>query len=217
MVPTCTVEDEERRTVTVLFFADLVGFTTLSERLDAEDVRDLTTECFRRLVTETAHFGGTVDKFIGDAIMVLFGAPVWAHDDYPARRSGRRWVCSERLADFNTELEPERGLRLALRIGVETGEVVAGVREIGGIHEYTVIGDTVNVAARLQAATEPGTVLVGEVNWQRAPLLRAPIGSAVELERQRSAGSGSFAHRSARCLSIREQPGPRGAGRGARA
>src|SRR5437764_1425826 len=73
--------DGERRSVTVLF-ADLVGFTGLAEQLDPEEVRDVTTECFRRLVAEVARYEGTVDKFIGDAVMALFGAPV-AHEDDP--------------------------------------------------------------------------------------------------------------------------------------
>ncbi len=160
---------EERRPVTILF-ADLVGFTSLSERLDSEDVREITTECLRRLVTEIARYEGTVDKFMGDAVMALFGAPV-AHEDDPARALRAALDMQAALARFNDELERERGFRLALRIGIETGEVVAGLRDVGGVREYTVIGDAVNVAARLQAATEPGTILVGEVTRQRTASL----------------------------------------------
>jgi class 3 adenylate cyclase len=142
--------------VTVLF-ADIVGFTALSERLDAETVRDVTTECFRRLVAEIGRYEGTIDKFMGDAVMALFGAPI-AHEDDPARSLWAALAMQRALERFNAELERDRGLRLALRIGIESGEVVAGVRDVGGVHEYTVIGDAVNVAARLQAATEPGTI-----------------------------------------------------------
>jgi class 3 adenylate cyclase/tetratricopeptide (TPR) repeat protein len=150
---------EERRPVTILF-ADIVGFTSLSERLDPEDVRDLTTECFRCLVTESAAQGGVVDKFIGDAVMVLFGAPT-AHEDDPLRAARAALGMQKALARFNAEIEPIRGFRLALRIGIETGEVVTGLRDVNGTREYTAIGDAVNVAARLQSATEPGTIIIG--------------------------------------------------------
>jgi class 3 adenylate cyclase/tetratricopeptide (TPR) repeat protein len=153
------IADEERRPVTILF-ADIVGFTSLSERLDAEDVRDLTTECFRRLVSEATIFGGMVDKFIGDAVMVLFGAPT-AHEDDPLRAARAALAMQGALEIFNAEIEPVRGFRLALRIGIETGEVVTGLRDVNGVREYTAIGDAVNVAARLQSATEPGTIMIG--------------------------------------------------------
>jgi class 3 adenylate cyclase/tetratricopeptide (TPR) repeat protein len=150
---------EERRPVTILF-ADIAGFTSLSERLDAEDVRDLTTECFRRLVTEATALGGMVDKFIGDAVMVLFGAPT-AHEDDPVRAARAALAMQRALDRFNAEIESNRGFRLALRIGIESGEVVTGLRDVNGVREYTAIGDAVNVAARLQSATEPGTVMIG--------------------------------------------------------
>jgi class 3 adenylate cyclase/tetratricopeptide (TPR) repeat protein len=150
-----------------VLFADLVGFTGLAERLDAEEVREITTECLRRLVAEVARYEGTVDKFIGDAVMALFGAPV-AHEDDPARALRAALGMQRALEAFNVDLERERGLRLALRIGIETGEVVAGMRDVGGVREYTAIGDAVNVAARLQATTSPDSILVGVATEQRA-------------------------------------------------
>ncbi|MFN8525804.1 MAG: adenylate/guanylate cyclase domain-containing protein [Chloroflexota bacterium] len=151
---------EERRTVTVLF-ADIVGFTSLSERWDVEDVREVTTECFRRLVAEITRYDGTIDKFMGDAVMALFGAPI-AHEDDPRRAILAALGMQAALQRFNEELSRTHGTRLALRIGAETGEVVAGTRDVQGVREYTVIGDAVNVAARLQAATDPDTILIGE-------------------------------------------------------
>ena len=156
---------EERRQVTVLF-ADLVGFTSLAERLDPEDVRDITTECLRQVAAEAVRFEGTVDKLIGDAVMILFGAPV-AHEDDPARALRAALAMQRALERFNEALERTHDLALKLRIGVESGEVVAGPREVGGMVEYTVIGDAVNVAARLQTAAAPGTILVGEGTSQR--------------------------------------------------
>jgi class 3 adenylate cyclase len=159
-VPPAAGPAEERRQVTVLF-ADLVGFTSLAERLDAEDVRDMTTDCLRQLAAEAVRFEGTVDKLIGDAVMILFGAPV-AHEDDPARALRASLAMQRALDRFNEALERTHGLSLRLRIGVETGEVVAGPREVGGMVEYTVIGDAVNVASRLQTAAAPGAILVGE-------------------------------------------------------
>ncbi len=157
---------EERRPVTVLF-ADIVGFTTLSERMDPEEVRDVTAACFGRLVEEIARRGGTVDKFIGDAVMALFGAPL-AHEDDPVRAVDTALAMQATLGEINGELERDHGLRLELRIGVNTGEVVAGVRQVGGLHDFTVIGDTVNTASRLQTAAAPGTVIVGETTARLA-------------------------------------------------
>jgi class 3 adenylate cyclase/tetratricopeptide (TPR) repeat protein len=165
---------EERRQVTVLF-ADLVGFTSLAERLDPEDVRDITTDCLRQLAAEAVRFEGTVDKLIGDAVMILFGAPV-AHEDDPARALRAALAMQRALERFNLDLQRRRGLALRLRIGIESGEVVAGPREVGGMVEYTVIGDAVNVAARLQTAAEPGSILAGEGACAR-------VGSAFRLER----------------------------------
>lgn len=153
--------DEQRRPVTVVF-ADIVGFTSLSERLDPEEVRDVTAACFGRLVEEIVRRGGTVDKFIGDAVMALFGTPI-AHEDDAGRAIDAALAMQAALGEINGELERDHGLRLELRIGVNTGEVVAGVREVGGFQDGTVIGDTVNTASRLQTAAAPGTVLVGEM------------------------------------------------------
>jgi adenylate cyclase len=158
--------DEQRRPVTVVF-ADIVGFTSLSERLDPEEVRDVTAACFGRLVEEIVRRGGTVDKFIGDAVMALFGTPI-AHEDDAGRAVDAALAMQAALGEINGDLERDHGLRLELRIGVNTGEVVAGVREVGGFQDGTVIGDTVNTASRLQTSAAPGTVLVGEMTERLA-------------------------------------------------
>src|SRR5207253_10930080 len=131
----------ERKIVTVLF-ADLVGFTSRAERLDPEDVRAVLAPYWERLRSELERHGGTVEKFIGDAVMAVFGAPV-AHEDDPERavRAAleiRDWVREE------TEIQ--------VRIGVNTGEalVLLGARPAQG--EGMAAGDVVNTAARLQAA-----------------------------------------------------------------
>jgi class 3 adenylate cyclase/tetratricopeptide (TPR) repeat protein len=148
---------QERKVVSVLF-CDLVGFTSFSEGVDPEDVRGLLTPYHRLLRTEIERLGGTVEKFIGDAVMAVFGAPVVREDD--ARRAvvaGMRIL--ERLADLNRELAP---VTLAVRIGIATGEVLVTVTANASEGEGIVAGDVVNTAARLQSAAEVGTVLVNE-------------------------------------------------------
>ena len=147
---------EERRTVTVLF-ADLSGYTAVAERLDHETVKALTERCLTRLGAEVERFGGRVDKFIGDNVMAVFGAPV-AHEDDPERAVRAALAMQAAMAELNRGIAPEFGFELPLRIGVNSGEVLAG--RVGDA--YTVMGDAVNVAARLQAAAPAGAILVGE-------------------------------------------------------
>jgi class 3 adenylate cyclase/tetratricopeptide (TPR) repeat protein len=133
-----------------VLFADISGYTAMAERMDAELVKALVDRCLRRLGEEVERFGGTVDKYIGDNVMATFGAPV-AHEDDAERAVRAALAMQEAIVEIDPELQ--------LRVGVNTGDVLAGsVAESG----YTVIGDTVNVAARLQAAAEVGSVTVGQ-------------------------------------------------------
>ncbi len=145
--------DEERRVVTVLF-ADIVGFTKVSERLDPENVKHLVDRCFERLAADIVAFGGVVDKILGDGIVALFGAPI-AHEDDPERavRAGLR------MQQTMAALAASSDAPLQLRIGVNTGEVLVGMSSAGG--DYTAMGDVMNLASRLESMAEPGRVLVG--------------------------------------------------------
>ncbi len=144
----------ERRLVSVLF-ADLVGFTTVSEARDAEDVRELLSRYFDTCRTLIARYGGTVEKFIGDAVMAVWGAPVAMEDD--AERAVRAAID---LAAAVEALGAEVGTDgLRARVGVLTGEAAV---TIGAQAEGMVAGDLVNTASRIQSVAEPGTVLVGE-------------------------------------------------------
>jgi class 3 adenylate cyclase/predicted ATPase len=147
---------EERRQVTVLF-ADLSGYTAVAERMDPEAVKSFVDRALRRLGQEVDRYGGSVDKYIGDNVMAVFGAPV-AHEDDAERAVRAALGMQAAMGEINERLGASQGVNLALRVGVNTGEVVAGAIGDG----YTVIGDTVNVAARLQTAGNPGTVTVGE-------------------------------------------------------
>ena len=147
---------EERKTVTVLF-CDLVGFTAASDRADPEDVRARIRPYHARLRRELERFGGTVEKFIGDAVMAVFGAPV-AHEDDPERavRAGLRIL--EAIADLNMQ---DAELSLAVRVGVESGEAVVALDARPERGEGLVAGDVVNTASRLQGAAPVGGVLAG--------------------------------------------------------
>jgi class 3 adenylate cyclase/tetratricopeptide (TPR) repeat protein len=146
---------EERKVVTVLF-ADLVGFTQRAETMDPEDVRSLLQPYWQRLRSELERFGGTVEKFIGDAVMALFGAPV-THEDDPERAVRAALA----IRDWVREEED-----LHVRIAVNTGEalVLLGARPNEG--EGMATGDVVNTAARLQSAAPTNGVLVGETTWR---------------------------------------------------
>jgi class 3 adenylate cyclase/tetratricopeptide (TPR) repeat protein len=143
--------------VTVLF-ADLVGYTALSETRDPEQVKNLIDDCFERLVADIDAFGGRVDKIIGDAIVALFGAPT-AHEDDAERAVRAALRMQETLALTSVEL----GVDIRMRVGVNTGEVLVGALRAGG--DYTAMGDVVNTANRLQSAAAPGDVLVGPATF----------------------------------------------------
>ncbi len=155
-----TLVERERRLVTVLF-CDLVGFTPLSERLDPEDVREIQSMYFGQMSKEIRTFGGTVEKYIGDAVLAMFGVPV-AHEDDAVRAIRCGLSLQAAIKSLAIEVDKQWGVELALRVGVNTGEVVSGKWEVAGRKEYDVSGDAVNTAARLQTAAEPGEVLVGE-------------------------------------------------------
>jgi ABC-type oligopeptide transport system substrate-binding subunit/class 3 adenylate cyclase len=150
---------EERRVVTVLF-ADLVGSTALAERLDPEDVRLVVGDAVRRIVTEVERYGGHIKDLAGDGVLAFFGAPQASEDD-PERavRAGLQIV--EELGRYGHEVDESFGVGgFGVRVGIATGPVVLGLVGGGGRVEYGAFGDTVNVAARLQAHAEAATVLV---------------------------------------------------------
>ncbi|MCE9581114.1 MAG: adenylate/guanylate cyclase domain-containing protein, partial [Planctomycetes bacterium] len=166
-----TAPATERRILTVVF-SDLSGFTSLSERMDPEDVTDIIDGLFRRLRATIEGFGGTVDKFIGDAVMAVFGAPV-THEDDPLRAVRAGLAMHREVAAFNKE----RKLDLALRIGINTGEALWG--SVAG-DRPTAMGDAVNVAQRMEAAARPGSVLVTR-NVERATFRKIEYAGGVQV------------------------------------
>jgi class 3 adenylate cyclase len=146
-----------RRTVTVLF-ADVADSTPLGERLDPESLRRVMSRFFEQMSTVLERHGGTVEKFIGDAVMAVFGIPE-LHEDDALRAVRAATELRLALAKLNEELERELAVRIGIRVGVNTGEVVAG-DGTGG--QMLVTGDAVNVAKRLEEAARTGEILVGE-------------------------------------------------------
>src|SRR5690348_10445139 len=146
---------EERKVITVLF-ADLVGFTSRAEKLDPEDVRALLSPYYARLRHELERHGGTVEKFIGDAVVALFGAPI-AHEDDPERAvraalAVRDWVSQQ--SDLH------------VRIAVNTGEALVLLAARAAQGEHLASGDVINTAARLQTAAPIDGILVGEQTYR---------------------------------------------------
>lgn len=154
-----TPMEGERKLVTIMF-ADFSNFTSMSERMDAEDVRAVMNDCFSLLVPIVEQYGGVVDKFIGDEIMALFGAP-YAHDNDAE--------CALRAAlDMMAALEAfnkRSGTNLGLHFGINTGIVIAGGVGSTERQQYSVIGDPVNLAARLEDASVTGEILVGHSTY----------------------------------------------------
>ena len=150
----------ERRRVTVLF-ADVAGFTALAEKLDPEEVHQIIDRCFELITAEVHRFEGTINQYTGDGVMALFGAPI-AHEDSPRRAVHAALGIQRALRDYSKELQGQRGLNLQMRIGINTGIVVVGRIGDDLRMDYTAVGDTTNLAARLQQNARPGSVLVSE-------------------------------------------------------
>lgn len=164
-LPSLEVEDE-RRTVTVLH-ADICGFTRLTEALDPEHTRALIQALFEVLGQEVLARGGTVEAFIGDAILAVFGAPI-AHTDDPQRAVETALAIHRALEQFEHP-RLQAGTRLRMRVGIETGPVVVG--RVGSARRSTITGATLAEAMRLERTARPGLTRVGESTWQQLPPL----------------------------------------------
>jgi class 3 adenylate cyclase/tetratricopeptide (TPR) repeat protein len=154
-----------RKLVTVLF-CDLVGSTAIAERLDPEEYSDLLGDYVEVAFREVYKFEGIVNSLAGDGVMALFGAPI-AHEDAPQRAVRAALAIRSALARLNEQLRPRRGIELQARFGINTGPVVVGAVGNDLKLDYTAIGDTTNLASRLQSLGEPGMILVSETTYRR--------------------------------------------------
>jgi class 3 adenylate cyclase/ribosomal protein L40E len=150
----------ERKQVTVLF-VDVSGFTSLSERLDPEDVHGLMNRAFELMLAEVHRYEGTVNQFLGDGIMALFGAPI-AHEDHAQRAVHAALGIRKALEGYQEELRSRLGISFQVRQGLNTGLVVVGSIGNDLRMDYTAVGDTTNVAARFLAAADPGRIAISE-------------------------------------------------------
>jgi class 3 adenylate cyclase len=156
LLPIASAVGERRKVVTVVF-ADVVGSTALGERVDSETLRWAMQRWFGRMREVVERHGGTVENYIGDAVMAVFGVPV-AHEDDALRAVRAAAEMRGEVDTLDAELGRERGIEITIRIGVNTGVAVTGVAAAGG---YFTAGDMVNVAARLEQSAGPGDILIG--------------------------------------------------------
>jgi class 3 adenylate cyclase/tetratricopeptide (TPR) repeat protein len=173
--PSAKKIEGERRTITVAF-ADLSGFTALSETMDPEDIANIINDFFTRMLKIVFKYEGSVDKFLGDALMVLFGAPIAHHDD-PERAVRAALEMQHEMKRFNEEQRAPAPL--AMSIGINTGPAVALNVGSEDRMEYTVIGDAVNLAARLEGVSKAGEIIISHNTYQK-------ISDVVEVEKMPS-------------------------------
>jgi class 3 adenylate cyclase/tetratricopeptide (TPR) repeat protein len=163
----------ERKIVTVLF-ADVAGFSVMSEKLDPEDVHAVMDGCFRILLDQVHACEGTVNEFRGDGVMALFGAPI-AHEDHAQRACYAALAIQHALIPYGEKLKEEYDIDFKMRIGLNSGSVVVGAIGDDLRMDYTAQGDTANLAARMESSAQPGTVLVAEATYRL-------VGDAFEFE-----------------------------------
>jgi len=148
----------EHKLVTVLF-ADVANYTSISEKLDPEEVHQIMDGCFKVLMDEIHRYEGTIDKFTGDGVMALFGAPV-AHEDHAQRACYAALAIQRAIKEYGEKVERECGVEFKMRVGLNSGPVIVGAVGNDLRMDYTAIGDTTNLASRMETMAKPGTVLV---------------------------------------------------------
>jgi class 3 adenylate cyclase len=158
ILTTRSAMEGERKLVTVLF-ADVANFTSLSEKLDPEEVHEITDGCFKILMDEIHRYEGTINQFTGDGVMALFGAPL-AHEDHAQRACHAALAIQNSLDRYSQQLKEDLSIDFKMRLGLNSGPVVVGAIGDDLRMDYTAIGDTINLASRMQSSAAPGTVLV---------------------------------------------------------
>jgi class 3 adenylate cyclase/tetratricopeptide (TPR) repeat protein len=150
----------ERKLVTVLF-ADVANFTSIAEKLDPEEVHQIMDGCFRILIDEIHSYEGTINQFTGDGVMALFGAPV-AHEDHAQRACRAALAIQKAMAEYGKKIQKDLGIDFRMRMGLNSGPVVVGVIGDDLRMDYTAVGDTTNLAMRMESIAPPGSALISE-------------------------------------------------------
>jgi len=148
----------ERKLVTVLF-ADVANFTSIAEKLDPEEIHQIMDGCFKILMDEVHKYEGTINQFTGDGVMALFGAPV-AHEDYAQRACHAALFIQKAIGEYSAKIEKDCGVEFKMRIGLNSGPVIVGSIGDDLRMDYTAVGDTTNLAARMESMASPGTIFV---------------------------------------------------------
>ena len=165
ILTTRSAMEGERKRVTVLF-ADVAGFTSISEKLDPEQVHQIMDGCFKILMDEIHTHQGTINQFTGDGVMALFGAPL-AIETHAQNACQATLAIQAAMKKYSKELATKFGLDFKMRIGLNTGPVIVGSIGDDLRMDYTAIGDTVNLASRMESMAEPGTILVSDITYKR--------------------------------------------------
>jgi class 3 adenylate cyclase/tetratricopeptide (TPR) repeat protein len=150
----------ERKLVTV-FFADVANYTSMSEKLDPEEVHQIMDGCFKILMDEIHKYEGTINQFTGDGVMALFGAPV-AHEDHAQRACYAALSVQKAIGEYEEKMKKDTGIEFKMRIGINSGHVIVGSIGDDLRMDYTAVGDTTNLASRMESAASPGNVLVSK-------------------------------------------------------
>ena len=165
ILTTRSAMEGERKRVTVLF-ADVAGFISMSEKLDPEEVHQIIDGCFKILMDEIHTHQGTINQFTGDGVMALFGAPL-AIENHTQNACQAALAIQAAMKKYSKELATKFGLDFKMRIGLNTGPVIVGSIGDDLRMDYTAIGDTVNLASRMESMAEPGTILVSDITYKR--------------------------------------------------
>ncbi|MBC2713945.1 MAG: AAA family ATPase [Desulfobacteraceae bacterium] len=165
ILTTRSAMEGERKRVTVLF-ADVAGFTSMSEKLDPEQVHQIMDGCFKILMEQIHNHQGTINQFTGDGVMALFGAPL-ALEDHAQDACQAALAIQSAIKKYSEELQKKFGFEFKMRIGLNSGPVIVGSIGDDLRMDYTAIGDTTNLAARMESMAAPGTILVSPVTYKR--------------------------------------------------
>ena len=170
-----------------MLFADVANYTSIAEKLDPEEVHQIMDSLFKILMDEIHKYEGTINQFTGDGIMAIFGAPV-SHEDHAQRACYAALAVQRAMAHFSEKLKDEKDIDFKIRIGINTGPVVVGSIGDDLRMDYTALGDTTNLAARMQQGAESGSILMADSSYKLISphFVTEPLGELTGKRQKRS-------------------------------